>query len=66
VGDVRVYDFTFQYSAALNGPSLGGPSDPAPYLVDAVRDQLGLDLKETRISLDIVVVDRMDRTPGEN
>jgi uncharacterized protein (TIGR03435 family) len=54
------YDFTFPYSSSMNAGST------APYIVDALRQELGLDLKATRILLDGLVVDRVDKTPTEN
>ncbi len=52
------YDFTVEYSDRAGGT--------APYIIDAVREQLGLDLTATKISVDGVVVDQMDKTPTEN
>lgn len=50
------YDFTFEFDSA-------GAPDAA---VDAVRDQLGLDLEAIKISLPVVIVDHVDRTPTSN
>jgi len=55
------FDFNLEFSR-----SLGSQSDAAPYILDALREQLGLDLQETQVPLDVVVVDRIDRTPTEN
>lgn len=55
------FDFVLTFSQ-----SLAPESDAAPYILDALREQLGLDLQETKLPLDVVVVDRADRTPAEN
>lgn len=55
------YDFTFEYSTGPNASDAAGS-----YILDALHDQLGLDLKETKLSVDVLVVDRTDRTPVEN
>lgn len=42
-----------------------GPDSP-PELSKALQEQLGLDLKPKKAPLDILVVDRMDKTPSAN
>jgi uncharacterized protein (TIGR03435 family) len=52
------------------GPSTAaaGPAsiDAPPDLFTAIQDQLGLKLEQKRIPMDIVIVDRAERTPKEN
>jgi uncharacterized protein (TIGR03435 family) len=42
-----------------------GPESP-PELRVALRQQLGLDLKPKKAPLNMLVVDRIDKTPSEN
>lgn len=55
------FDFMLEFSRAL-----ASGSDTTPYLFDALREQLGLDLQETKLPVDVVVIDRIDKTPIEN
>lgn len=50
------YDFTFDFDSS------GGPAAGA----DAIREQLGLSLDAIKISLPVVIVDHVDRTPTSN
>lgn len=66
------YDFTLEFAGAL-GPG-GASPEPLPdgqtyaasFLVDAIRQQLGLIITEGKAPFDVVVVDRVDRVPTEN
>ena len=40
--------------------------DTVPVLVDALREQLGLDLRQAKTKLDVLVVDHADRVPVVN
>ena len=71
------YDFTLRFSCdackfgAANGAvgDAANPSEPlvAPSIFEAVQKQLGLKLVKTKdIPLDIIVVDRVDKTPTAN
>jgi uncharacterized protein (TIGR03435 family) len=67
------YDFTLEYAGRRNSPGGAfpqplpdGETDTAPYLFDALRQQLGLILKEGKAALDVLVVDHADRVPTEN
>lgn len=51
--------------AAPGGPPPGA-GDPAPTLLGAVQDQLGLKLEPKKLPVDIVVVDHAEKTPTEN
>ena len=55
------FDFGLAFSQSLDSQS-----DAAPSILDALREQLGLDLQETKLAIDVVVVDRVDRTPTAN
>lgn len=48
------------------GASPAGAGDPAPTLIGAVQDQLGLKLEPKKLPVDIVVVDHAEKTPTEN
>jgi uncharacterized protein (TIGR03435 family) len=74
------YDFTLDYALNLSGfqlplppPGTPGPGaagdgapDPGPDLAAAVEQQLGLRLVTGKATLDIVVVDKIEKTPTEN
>jgi hypothetical protein len=66
------YDFSFEF-AGFRGPGgdfppplPDGQSDTAPYLFDALRQQLGLSLEPKKAPLDVIVVEHVDRFPTEN
>jgi uncharacterized protein (TIGR03435 family) len=61
------YRVDFQFSRASlepAGPDAPAPGD-APSIFTAVQEQLGLKLESTRISVEVLVIDRIDR-PTEN
>jgi uncharacterized protein (TIGR03435 family) len=67
------YDFTLEYAGRRNSPGGAfpqplpdGEADTAPFLFDALRQQLGLILTEGKAPLDVPVVDRVDKVPTEN
>jgi uncharacterized protein (TIGR03435 family) len=66
------YDLTLEFAGAWgpNGTILrdlpNGEADTAPPLFDAVRQQLGLQLRETKTKLDVLIVDAISRVPSEN
>jgi uncharacterized protein (TIGR03435 family) len=43
-----------------------GLDEAAPNLASAVAQQLGLKLNPKKVRVNVVVVDRVDRTPTEN
>lgn len=53
------YDFTITYGD-------GTSSGPTSLTAGEVRERLGLELKETKLSLPVIVVDSIDRTPTDN
>ena len=65
-----IYNFTLRWSARpvlQPVPSAGDQAvEPAPTLPEALREQLGLKLVERKRSIEVVVVDRADRTPVAN
>jgi uncharacterized protein (TIGR03435 family) len=56
------YDFKLEWITAgeANGGSLG------PTMMNAVENQLGLKLERRRQSVEMLVIDKLDRTPTEN
>ncbi len=67
------YDFTLEYAGRRNSPGGAfppplpdGETDTAPNIFDAVRQQLGLVLKEGKAPIDVLVVDQADKVPTEN
>jgi uncharacterized protein (TIGR03435 family) len=66
------YDFTLEYAGtyypggAFPPPRADGQPARFPSLFDAVQQQLGLKLRETRVPTDVLVVDHADRTPTGN
>lgn len=64
------YDFTMEFAgrfqSTLSVPPLpDGEVDTAPFLFDAVRQQLGLQLEERNEKLPVLVVD-LDKVPADN
>ena len=57
-----VYDFKLEW--ITNGQANSG--SPGPTMFDAVQDQLGLKLDRRRQAVEILVIDKLDRTPTEN
>jgi uncharacterized protein (TIGR03435 family) len=45
---------------------LAASNDPAPTLMAALQDQLGLKLETKKAPVDIVIVDYIEKTPTEN
>ena len=68
------YDFTLMYSRdglrvrKLDQTSNSAPADPSggPTLLKAIEDQLGLKLESAKDSIDVLVIDHIDKTPTEN
>jgi uncharacterized protein (TIGR03435 family) len=64
------YDFTIEWTPGTNGlPPSDSPSAPpdapAPTSLEALRDQLGLKLEVTKGTVQILVIDKVER-PSEN
>ncbi len=66
------YDFTFEFAGfmgpggAFPPPLPDGETDTAPYLFNALRQQLGLTIEERKRPLDVLVVDHADKLPTDN
>jgi uncharacterized protein (TIGR03435 family) len=75
------YDFNLEYTPdlsrmpALPPPGLAGPapgapsteaSEPGSNLIAAIEQQLGLRLVSSKAKLDVVVVDKAEKTPTDN
>jgi uncharacterized protein (TIGR03435 family) len=62
------YDFTLAYDIPQRAEDGANPvaSDPQLSIADAVEQQLGLRLIDTKQALDVIVVDRAERVPAEN
>ena len=56
------YEIRFVWGDLDAGPDLNS----APPLPDALQEQLGLRLEPKKASIDMLVIDRMDRMPTEN
>jgi uncharacterized protein (TIGR03435 family) len=57
-----------RYDLKLEWTPDGGAAATAPELsiFTAIREQMGLRLESSRVTIDVVVVDRVERTPTEN
>jgi uncharacterized protein (TIGR03435 family) len=71
------YDFTVEFTLDLSSlppppglppqpPASGVPSDPGSTFPSAIEKQLGLKLTPGKAMLDVIVVDRAEKTPTEN
>jgi uncharacterized protein (TIGR03435 family) len=64
-GLTGVYDAKLMFSGGSSA-SPGDASEPAPDIFSALEKQLGLKLQKTKAPLDVIVIDKIDRTPTEN
>jgi uncharacterized protein (TIGR03435 family) len=60
------YDFTLYYEMRFAGVPPAADDKPAPILLDAVQQQLGLRLVVGKAPFDVVVVDHAERVPTGN
>lgn len=63
------YDYHLEFApenAPPNAESVASSGDPAPTLLMAIQDQLGLKLEAKKLPVDIVIVDHIEKTPTEN
>jgi uncharacterized protein (TIGR03435 family) len=62
------YDFTLFYSVdgTFMDRTIRPDSEGAPYVITAVQEQLGLKLEPDKTRIDILVIDRANKTPTEN
>ena len=56
------YDFKLEWITAGQANS----GSPGPTMFDAVQDQLGLKLDRRKQAVEVLIVDKLDRTPTEN
>jgi uncharacterized protein (TIGR03435 family) len=61
-GLVGRFDFSLQWTRQTNNPVT---PDPGTTMQEAIQDQLGLKLKSTKASIDVLVIDHVER-PTEN
>jgi uncharacterized protein (TIGR03435 family) len=71
-----IYDIRMEFASILSpkpapdgaaAPAASDPVDAGPDIFNAVQQQLGLKLtKVANIQIDVMIVDRIDRTPTEN
>jgi uncharacterized protein (TIGR03435 family) len=67
-----LFDFHLTYAtlnALITGdapPTGNVASDPAPTLVQAIEQQLGLKMEARKLPVEIIVIDHIERTPIEN
>jgi uncharacterized protein (TIGR03435 family) len=58
------YDFALYFRTTDGAPT--EPKDDAPSIQQALREQLGLELVQSKASIDVLVIDHAERTPTEN
>ncbi len=59
------YEYFLEFSRSDSGAA-SRPNDPAIALPDALEQQLGLRLVKQKTMLDVIAVDKIDRSPTEN
>jgi uncharacterized protein (TIGR03435 family) len=64
-GLTGTYDAKLMFSGGSSA-SPGDVDEPAPDIFSALEKQLGLKLQKTKAPLDVIVIDKIDRTPTEN
>ncbi|HEY6343333.1 MAG TPA: TIGR03435 family protein [Bryobacteraceae bacterium] len=57
-----LYDFKLEWITAVEARN----GSPGPTMMDAVQEQLGLKLERRRQPVEVLVIDKLDRTPTEN
>jgi uncharacterized protein (TIGR03435 family) len=60
------YDFKLDLRPYITPPEPGQTLDIAGIAIPALREQLGLKLESRKVTLDVLVVDRAEKTPTEN
>jgi uncharacterized protein (TIGR03435 family) len=58
------YDFTLYFRTTDGAPT--EPKDDAPGIQQALREQLGLELVQSKVSIDVLVIDHAEKIPTEN
>ena len=57
-----MYDFTLEWISIYEAEN----GAPGPTIMDAIQQQLGLKIERRREPMEILVIDKVDRTPTEN
>jgi uncharacterized protein (TIGR03435 family) len=57
---------TGKYDVTLSWVADNSPDAPAPNIFQAVQEQLGLKLESKKITVDVLVVDHIEKAPTEN
>ena len=60
------YDFTLSWVIGSGVEVAASDNDAGPSLVEAVREQLGLKLEPKKGTVDVFVIDHVEKTPTEN
>ena len=60
------YDFQLRWSTNEATSPGAGESEPAPSVVTALQETLGLQLRHGRVPVQVIVVDHVERLPTEN
>jgi len=60
------YDFKIHFQSVRRATDAGVPSDPAPTVLNAVEEQLGLKLESATRSFPGLIIDSIERDPTEN
>ena len=61
------FDFKLEFAPQPPGALTPDPTDEGgPNLLSAVQQQLGLKLTPSKVSLDVLIVDRAEKVPTEN
>lgn len=66
-GLTGTFDYHLRYAVSFTPAAPGlEPSEPAPDILTAIREQLGLTVEKAAGQVEVVVVDHMDKTPTAN
>src|SRR5262249_361337 len=63
------YDFTIDIAPYITQEMMTQPhseSDMIPIAISAIQEQLGLKLESRKVPVEILVIDRVEKTPVEN
>jgi uncharacterized protein (TIGR03435 family) len=58
------YDFALYFRTSDGAPT--EPKDDAPDIEQTLREQLGLELVQSKVSIDVLVIDNAEKVPTEN
>ncbi len=64
-GLAGTFDFSFEWTLPLPGPSPSRPSESGPTFLEALKDQLGLKLDSQKGPVDVLVIDHVEE-PSAN